>query len=94
MMEKLSGVSEFRTEVGDSGDNQVSVTDKISIDSSAINSWRRHGLFIWLETEVAERMLRQAKESDGVELAGPGLSSMSPDSRSRREIRKDLRWLW
>ena len=76
---------EFKTEGRESGESQVSVKARISIEWSDTNSLRRTGLFIESETEVAERAFRCTRLRLEETTTGPGLGSTSPESSKRNK---------
>ena len=70
-------MNEFRVDGKLSEASHVSERARIVMFSSEINSWRREGLSMLLETEATERILRWAKLWVVVE--GPGFKLMSPE---------------
>lgn len=80
----------MRTEGRVSGDSQVSVNARISMDLSEISSLIRTGLLNESEMEVAERELRWTKLRLDDIVTGPGLTSTSPARMSREKRTKFL----
>ena len=75
--EKFDGAIEFITLGGASAFSQVSDNAIISMLLSKINSWSKLGLSNVIVEVAADLTLKFEK----LRLAGPGLSSMSPESK-------------
>lgn len=69
------------------GGSHVSVKDRMSIELSDMNSFRRAGLLYESVIEEAERVLRWTRLRSEEIMQGPGLSSTSPARiRSKRRM--------
>ena len=86
----MGRVSEFRTEVGVSGESQVSVKKSTSRALSKIKSCRTDGLSRSEVTADAERMFSEATERV-IGLEGPGFSSTLPLRKSKKKIKSEDR---